>query len=390
MKWRDVVPTAALGLRSKWSRSALTALGIAIGIGAMVSVVGISSSSRANVLAELDRLGTNLLEVEPGRTVFGDSTQLPVQAQAMIRHIGPVQSAAATRTVATTVRRTDKIPRGESGGIAVVATEPQLLATVGGTVHSGRFLNAATMRYPAVVLGSEAARRLGIDSLAGEPLVDVGGHWFEVVGILNPVPLGADIDRSALIGYDVAKQLFGIDDAASTVRVRTDPQQVEAVRAVLAATANPQAPSDVSVTRPSDALAARATTNRALTALLLGLGAVALLVGGVGIANVMVIAVLERRTEIGLRRALGATKGDVRTQFLIEAVLLSVMGGIAGVVLGTAITAGYATMRDWIVSVPLITVAASVGVSLLLGAVAGLYPARRASRLAPAEAIHPA
>jgi putative ABC transport system permease protein len=365
-------------------------LGIAIGIGAMVSVVGISSSSRANVLAELDRLGTNLLEVEPGRTVFGDSTELPVQAQAMIRRIGPVQSAAATRTVSTTVRRTDKIPRDESGGIAVVATEPQLLATVGGTMHSGRFLNAATMRYPAVVLGSEAARRLGIDSLAGEPLVDVGGHWFEVVGILDPVPLGADIDRSALIGYDVAKQLFGIDDAASTVRVRTDPQQVEAVRAVLAATANPQSPSDVSVTRPSDALAARATTNRALTALLLGLGAVALLVGGVGIANVMVIAVLERRTEIGLRRALGATKGDVRTQFVIEAVLLSVMGGIAGVVLGTAITAGYATVRDWIISVPLITVAASVGVSLVLGAVAGLYPARRASRLAPAEAIHPA
>jgi putative ABC transport system permease protein len=390
MNVRDVVPTASLGLRSKVSRSALTALGIAIGIGAMVSVVGISTSSRANVLAELDRLGTNLLEVQPGRTVFGDSTELPVQAPAMIRRIGPVQSAAATRTVATTVRRTDKIPREQTGGIAVVATEPQLLTTVGATVRHGRFLNAATMRYPAVVLGSEAARRLGIDSLARQPLVDVGGHWFEVVGILDPVPLGADIDRSALIGYDVAKQLFGIDDAASTVRVRTDPSQVEAVRAVLAATANPQAPSDVSVTRPSDALAARATTNRALTALLLGLGAVALLVGGVGIANVMVIAVLERRTEIGLRRALGATKGDVRTQFLIEAVLLSVLGGLGGVMLGVGITAGYATARDWIVSVPLVTVAASVGVSLMLGAVAGLYPARRASRLAPAEAIHPA
>ena len=390
MRWRDVLPTGALGLRAKWSRSVLTALGIAIGIGAMVSVMGISSSSRADLLAQLDRLGTNLLEVQPGRTVFGDSTQLPVEAPAMIRRIAPVQSAAATRTVPTTVRRTDKIPAGQTGGIAVVATEPQLLSTVGATLQHGRFLDAATMRYPAVVLGAEAAKRLGITSLTGQPLVSIGGHWFEVIGILDPVPLGPDIDRSALVGYDIAKQLFGIDDSASTVRVRTDPRQVEAVQAVLAATASPKSPSDVTVTRPSDALAARATTNRALTALLLGLGAVALLVGGVGIANVMVIAVLERRTEIGLRRALGATKGNVRTQFLVEAVLLSALGGLGGVVLGVAITTGYARARGWLLSVPLTTVGASVLVSLVLGAIAGIYPAGRAARLAPAEAIHPA
>lgn len=390
MRPRDILPTGALGLRSKRTRSVLTALGVAIGIGAMVSVVGISASSRADVLSQLDRLGTNLLAVAPGRTVFGQDTQLPVEAQAMIRRIAPVQSAAATRTVSTTVRRNDLVDKEETGGISVVATEPQLLATVGGTVHSGRFLNAASERYPAVVLGSKAAERLGIGSLAGQPLVDIGGHWFEVVGILDPVPLGPDIDRSALIGYDVAKTLFGIDDSASTVRVRTDPKQVEAVQAVLAATANPQAPGNVTVTRPSDALAARATTDKALTALLLGLGAVALLVGGVGIANVMVIAVLERRTEIGLRRALGATRGDVRVQFLVESVLLSALGGIAGVLLGSGITLGYATTRGWTVSVPLFSLAAGVGVSLALGAVAGLYPASRAARLAPAEAIHPA
>ena len=390
MRARDVLPTGALGLRTKRTRSVLTALGIAIGIGAMVSVVGISASSRADVLAELDRLGTNLLAVAPGQTVFGQSTQLPVEAQAMIRRIGPVESAAATRTVSTTVRRNDLVDIQETGGIAVVATEPQLLATVGGRLHAGRFLNAASERYPAVVLGSKAAERLGISSLSGQPLVDIGGHWFEVVGLLDPVPLGPDIDRSALIGYDVAKTLFGIDDSASTVRVRTDPRQVEAVRSVLAATANPQAPGNVTVTRPSDALAARATTDKALTALLLGLGAVALLVGGVGIANVMVIAVLERRTEIGLRRALGATRSDVRTQFIVEAVLLSSLGGVAGVLLGSAITFGYATARSWTVSVPLFTLAAGVGISLALGALAGLYPAARAARLAPAEAIHPA
>jgi len=390
MKLRDVVNVGSLGLRSKRMRTALTALGIAIGIGAMVAVVGISSSSKADVLAELDKLGTNLLQVQPGRDVFGSDVELPATAPAMIRRIGAVESAAATRTVPTTVRRSDRIPKEETEGISVVATEPQLLTTIGGTLTTGRFLNDATAKLPAVVLGSKAAQRLGIRSLAGTPMVNIGGHWFEVVGILAPVPLGPDIDRSALIGYDVAKQLFGIDDSASTVRVRTDPDQVEAVRSVLAATASPENPGDVSVTRPSDALAAKATTDKALTALLLGLGAVALVVGGVGIANVMVIAVLERRTEIGLRRALGATKRDVRVQFLVEAVLLSMLGGIAGVVLGGGITAGYATVRHWIVSVPLSTLAAAIGISLALGGLAGLYPAGRAARLAPAEAIHPA
>jgi putative ABC transport system permease protein len=390
MKARDVVSVGSLGVRSKRGRAVLTALGIAIGIGAMVSVVGISSSSKADVLAELDKLGTNLLQVSPGRDVFGSNVSLPVTAPAMIRRIAAVESAAATRTVATTVRRSDKVSKSETGGIAVVATDPQLLPTLGATMESGVFLNAATVHYPAVVLGAKAAERLGIASVNGAPLVDVGGHWFEVVGILAPVPLGPDIDRSALIGYDVAKQLFGIDDSASTVRVRTDPHQVEAVQSVLAATASPEKPGDVSVTRPSDALAARATTDKALTALLLGLGAVALLVGGVGIANVMVISVLERRTEIGLRRALGATKRDVRVQFLVEAVLLSALGGLAGVVLGGGITAAYATARHWIVSVPLPTLGAAVAASLVLGALAGLYPAGRAARLAPAEAIHPA
>jgi putative ABC transport system permease protein len=387
---RDVLHLGSLGLRGKRSRAVLTALGIAIGIAAMVAVVGISSSSRADLLAQLDRLGTNLLQVQPGQDVFGTQAQLPKTAPAMIRRIAPVQSAAATRTVPTTVRRTDKIPAGESGGIQVVATEPELVSTLGATMRTGRFLDRATTTVPAVVLGSEAATRLGISSLEGNPQVFIGGHWFAVIGILETVPLAPDIDRSVLVGYDVAERLFGIDEAPSTVRVRTDPDQVEAVRAVLASTADPKKPSDVSVTRPSDALTAKAEADRSLTALLLGLGAVALVVGGVGIANTMVISVLERRTEIGLRRALGATKGAVRAQFLVEAVLLAALGGLAGIAMGSAVTAVYATTRGWSISVPIVALGGGVGVALALGAVAGLYPAARAARLAPAEAIRPA
>ena len=391
LRWPDVVPVGTVGLRAKPVRTTLTALGIAIGIAAMVAVVGISASSRADLLAELDELGTNLLAVQPGQDVFGDDSRLPVSAPGMVRRIGPVEAAAATRTVdGVTVRRTDRIPSDRTGGIAVVATEPALADTVGATVAGGAFLNDATATQPAVVLGSEAAARLGITDLDGDPLVWLGGQWFRVVGILDPVPLGPDIDRSALIGYPVAQELFGIDEAASTVRVRTDPDQVEAVRAVLAPTANPEAPEEVDVTRPSDALAARARADETLTALLLGLGAVALVVGGVGIANVMVISVLERRAEIGVRRALGATRGHVRGQFLVESVLLAGLGGLVGVALGAATTAVYADMRGWRLAVPLAGLAGGVAASLVVGAVAGLYPAARAARLAPAEAVRSA
>lgn len=387
----DVLGTGLVGLRAKRTRIVLTALGIAIGIAAMVAVLGISASSRSDLLAQLDRLGTNLLEVEPGQSFLGSEAKLPESAPAMIRRIEAVEAAAATRKVQNvTVRRTDRIPSAQTGGISAVAIEPSLDDVLGATLASGTFLNDATACYPAVVLGAVAAERLGISSVSGAPMVWLGDSWFRVIGILDPVPLAADIDRSALIGYEIAKERFGIDSSASTVRVRVDPTNVEAVRSVLAATTNPEAPNEVSVSRPSDALAAKAAADDALTALLLGLGAVALVVGGVGIANVMVISVLERRTEIGLRRALGATRRHIRLQFLVEALLLAATGGLAGVAMGAVVTTGFAHLRGWTVDVPLLAAMGGVAASLAVGTVAGLYPASRAAHLEPAEAVRPA
>ncbi|MCX5068148.1 ABC transporter permease [Micromonospora lupini] len=384
----DVLRVGGVGLRTRPLRAFLSALGIAIGIAAMIAVVGISSSSRAELDRALDALGTNLLTVEPGDTLFGADAQLPGDSIAMIGRIGPVTQVTATgRVPDAKVYRTDRIPAAETGGIATRAARLDLLDAVGAEVADGTWLNEATARYPAVVLGATAAQRLGITTAGSQVRVWLGGRWFTVVGVLGAVPLAPELDASALVGWSAASDYLGFDGHPTTVYTRAQESQVEAVRSVLGATANPEAPNEVEVSRPSDALAAAEATDDAFTGLLLGLGAVALLVGGVGVANTMVISVLERRAEIGLRRALGATRGQVRTQFLAESLLLSAFGGIGGVLLGIVVTSGYALSQGWPIVVPAWAMLGGVGATLVIGGFAGLYPAVRAARLAPTEAL---
>ncbi|MGW0197665.1 ABC transporter permease [Nonomuraea sp. NPDC003201] len=388
MRPRDVMRVGAVGLRTRPLRAFLSALGIAIGIAAMVSVVGLSSSSGAELDRTLSALGTNLLTVSSGTTLMGEAAQMPKDAEAMIERIGPVQAASSIGRISEAkVYRSEEIPEAQTGGMTTYAARLDLPATVGATLRSGTWLNTATERYPAAVLGSSAAQRLGVGSIGPDTQVVIGGVRFAVVGVMNPVALATELDSGVLVGWPVAESRLGFDGHPTTLYTRSEESKLEAVRQVLAGTANPEAPNEVDVSRPSDALAAKQATSQAFANLLLGVGAVALLVGGVGVANTMVISVLERRAEIGLRRSLGATRGQIRTQFLAESLLLSALGGGGGILLGTGVTMGYALYSGWPSVVPAWATVGGLAATLAIGAAAGLYPAIRASRLSPTEAL---
>ena len=359
-----------------------------IGIGSVVGVLGLSESSRWDLLAKLDRLGTNLITVEAGAGFGRGSGTLLDTAVPMLSRIGPVQATAGVSIVPTAfVYRTDRIPAGRTNGIVVHAVDLNLLETLGGSLAEGRFLDEGAFEYPVTVLGSVAAERLGVTTLQRGEVVWLGDQWFGVIGILEEFDLSPNLDRAALVGIPAAETYLDHEYIPTSAYIRTEPQFVDAVMEVIPATANPQHPEEVSVDRPSEALEAREAADAALTQLFLGLGAVSLLVGGVGIANVMVISVLERRGEIGLRRALGATRRHVALQFLGEALLLALVGGIGGVALGSAATLAYANYRGWQALIPPLAVVGGMAATLIIGAIAGLYPAVRAARLSPTEAL---
>ena len=387
----DLAQVASVGLRNRKLRASLSALGIAIGVAAIVAVLGLSSSSQAGLLAQIDQLGTNILTVTTGQSLTGQPAELPTTAPAMIGRISGVAQVQDVGSVTNAnAYRNPLIPSIETNSLTVDAATLGLLDTVGTSIAQGSYLNAGTAQEPVAVLGANAAAQLGINRIFSGERIWLGGQWFYVTGIMQPALLDPNLDSSVLVGFPAAEHYLGFDGHPSTIYVRTQTSQVSQVNRVqslLSATADPEDPSVAVPSQPSTALTARADAQSALNSLFLGLGAVALLVGAVGMANIMVISVLERRSEIGLRRALGATKGDIRIQFLSESILLALAGGIIGVIAGIASTAIYAHSRGWAVVIPVIAWAGGIGAAILIGALAGLLPALRAARMSPTGAL---
>ncbi|CAL9517737.1 ABC transporter permease [Streptomyces sp. enrichment culture] len=385
----DILRLGLLGIRVRPMRAALSALGISIGILTLVLVTGIPASSHGALDRELAAMGTNLLRAEP-QPNQKPPVLLPPDAAKMAARIGPVSRTSAVANTHAIVRRSDRTDPNDGLGLTVLAGQDDLLPAVNGRVRSGRFLSPATHRLPTVVLGHEAAARLAIPRIVpGQeaPQVIIDQTWFTVIGVLDPVPLAEDLDRSVLVGWQAAQQELGFDGHPTVVYVRADEDAMEDVADVLPATVYPELPGLVQVSRPSDALAAKRAVNSTFSVLFLGLSGVALLVGGIGVANTMYISVLERRSEIGLRRALGANRGQIRGQFMTESLVLSLLGGLSGTVIGVLATVGYVTYQGWPLVIPLSAVGMGTGGAMVIGVLAGMYPSVRAARLAPTEAL---
>ena len=387
LRLADLARLATVGLRTRKLRAALSALGIAIGGAAIAAVLGLSSSSAAGLNAEIAALGTNLLTVQTGQGFSGQPDELPLAAPAMISRLSGVYAVQTTGATTANAYRSPLIPSVNTNALTVDAATLGLPAAAETSLAQGVFLNAATAREPVCVLGAAAAQLLGIDTIFPGERIWAGNMWLYVAGILMPDVLAPGIDSSVLVGYPFAGKYLGFDGHPTTIYVKATASQVTRVDNLLAAQSSPEDPTVASVSQPSSALIAQAAAKAAFNSLFLGLGAVALLVGAIGVANIMVISVLERRTEIGLRRALGATQGHIRTQFLAEAIALALVGGLVGIGAGALATATYARAKGWAIVIPAQAWAGGLAAAIAIGALAGLLPALRAARLNPTQAL---
>lgn len=390
----DAWKVAWQGVASRPQRSFLAAIGIAVGVAALVALTGISDSNRAALMEELDSMGANLLVVQPANGPDGKPVPLPASAVDAIRRQDGVEAVGGLKKIPDSVHayRTDVVAQGETNGLGVMAATPSLYNALGASMESGSWFDEASRALPTVVLGAEAAARLGKPTI-GDRLW-IGNEWYSLLGVLSPIELAEGINTAVLLGDQWSAQHFANDPLAtgltsgdwSQIYVQSAPGGVADLRDRVAAAASPGSP-HVAVAALSDLGGARTVADTMLETLGLALGGIALAVGGVGIANTMVVSVMERRGEIGLRRALGARSTQMVAQFLTESTVLSFLGACGGVILGVAAALGFSTLTGTPIRIPLEVAGLGLGVALVVGALAGLQPAAKAARMPPVEAL---
>jgi putative ABC transport system permease protein len=381
----DVLATATLGPRTRLVRATLSALGIAIGIAALVALLGIPASQKAQSEADYEAMGANLITVFPGTNQQDQSKiTIPLTAPVMVDAIGPVKATLTLYEIPDVgVFRTDAIPSGQTGGITAAIPQGDLLTTLNIGLAQGRWFDPGLLELPTVVLGDAAARRL--DAGVGNRIW-IDRQWWAVIGVLEPLELAEQLDSTAFLAQGPAERLHP-DLPIGSIYVSTTSGRSKAVRGVMAATVNPANPRGVNVSQLSPFDTAREMAENTLSKLSLGLGGVALLVGGIGIANTMVVAVMERRGEIGLRRAMGARTGQIALQFVLEAAVIGLGGGVMGAAFGVYVVYLYTAAFSQLFAIPVWLLGAGPGMSVVIGAIAGLYPSLKAARQSPTTAL---
>jgi putative ABC transport system permease protein len=378
-------------LRTSRLRAALTMLGVIIGVASVVALVGVGQGTTSNITSRLAALGTNLLTISP--TGGGSTSTLTLEdanAIAKLPSIGGVAPEISTNlTVAA---------GSTSATTSVVGTTPAYPTVRAYDVWQGTFLTDASLTNDlrVAVLGSATATTLGLGAGDIGSQIAVGGLPFQVIGILQPKG-GTGFqnpDDQVLVPIGAVQKYFVGGDTVRTIGVSvSDPAQMTAASAAittllrdrhaLAATAT----ADFNVFNQTQLLAAASSISATLTLLLGGIASISLVVGGIGIMNIMLVSVRERTREIGVRKAIGARGRDILAQFLVEALTLSLLGGLIGIVIGLVVSAGIGQLAGWGFQFNPSTVAAAVVFSLAVGVVFGVWPARQAARLDPITAL---
>ncbi|MEV1061597.1 ABC transporter permease [Streptomyces sp. NPDC050263] len=393
MDFRDLWTEALAGVLARPTRSALTTLGTVLGITTLVITIGVSATAGNQIVGRFDALTATSVTVE----VPGPAGSVPLVDWSGVNAVGRlagVESVAAiadsTDTASVQVRANDVVSPGDvtDQTMAVLAASPTLPAAVRGRMTTGRFFDDGNIaRHDRVaVLGDQAARLLGINSVRDSPAVFLKGQAYTVIGILGDAEREQQLSTGVILPPTTAEDQLGLG-TVTRVLINTALGAAKQVAHQAPIALAPGAEDALAVTAPPDPAKARKGVQGDVNGLFLVLGLVSLVVGAIGIANVTLVTVMERIGEIGLRRALGASRRQVAGQFLVESTTIGLLGGVIGAVLGMVVVVAVSAVRDW---TPVLDVRLAFGAPVagaLVGLLAGLYPSLRASRMEPVDAL---
>ncbi|WP_132189886.1 MULTISPECIES: ABC transporter permease [Kribbella] len=392
---RDLLDEALAGVAARPTRLILTTLGTVLGIAALVGTVGLGQTAAGQITQRFDLAAATRVVVQPddkGGQEGEAATQLPWDAPERIARLNGVDAAGTVSQLEVgddLVRSVAGLDGQKEGhALQVMAGSPGLFDAVRGGLKTGRFFDAGhdNRGDRVVVLGKNAAERLGINRIDSQPAIFLGDQAYTVIGILDSVSGRAELLDAVIMPNGAAKLAYDLE-APDAVEIRTAVGAAQLIAGQAPVAIDPNNPSALKVDAPPKQGGVRTGVESDLNALFLLLGAVALLVGGLGIANVTLLSVLERVSEIGLRRALGAARRHVAAQFLVESVIVGFLGGLLGTAVGVLLTVGVSWFRDW---TPILDSRLSLGAPLLgavIGLIAGTYPAWKASAIQPITAL---